>query len=102
MIAAVEDAISEALVRRLVAEVRPDLTMYQVPQPKEMIVALAARSQIKGIRDDLVPRPGDIRKVGVAYNPRLVAFIEKGWDINAAATVSPSLRRAVDRLRTAF
>src|ERR1051325_5703286 len=30
MIAAVEDAVSEALVRRLVAEVRPDLTIYQV------------------------------------------------------------------------
>ncbi len=30
MIAAVEDALSEAVVRRIVAEVRPDLTIYQV------------------------------------------------------------------------
>jgi hypothetical protein len=30
MIAAVEDAVSEALVRRLVAAVRPELTIYQV------------------------------------------------------------------------
>jgi len=194
MIAAVEDAISEALVRRLVAEVRPDLTLYQVlrkngqgyirqkaralnntahsipvfilvdqdradpcpsdliqeilpvphspqllfrvavmeaeswvladagnlatflgvsrghvpvapdqiPHPKEMIVALAARSHTREIRDDLVPRPGDIRKVGAAYNPRLIGFIEKQWDMHAAAAASPSLRKAVNRLRRAF
>jgi len=194
MIAAVEDAVSEALVRRLVAEVRPDLTLYQVmrkngigyirsraralnqtahsvpvfilvdqdrsdpcpadlireilpvphaqqllfrvavmeaeswvladadhlarflgvsrdhmpaapdevPQPKEMIVALASRSQMREIRDDLVPRPGDIRKVGAAYNPRLISFIANEWDMNAAAAVSPSLRKAVDRLQEAF
>jgi hypothetical protein len=194
MIAAVEDAVSEALVRRLIAEVRPDLTLHQVmrkngkgyirskaralnrtahsvpvfilvdqdrydpcpadlireilpvphgprllfrvavmeaeswlladanhlatflgvsrghmpaapdevSQPKEMIVALAARSQTRAIRDDLVPRPGDLRKVGAAYNPRLISFIENEWDVNAAAAVSPSLRRAVDRLRIAF
>lgn len=194
MIVAVEDAVSEALVRRLVTEVRPDLTIHQVmrkngqgyirskarqlnrtahsvpvfilvdqdrldpcpadliqeilpvphgprllfrvavmeaeswvladaenlatflgvsrgripaspdevPQPKETIVALAARSQRKGIRDDLVPRSGEIRKVGAAYNARLIAFIESDWDIEAAAAASPSLRRAVVRLRRAF
>jgi hypothetical protein len=30
MIAAVEDALSEAVVRKIIAEVRPDLTLYQV------------------------------------------------------------------------
>lgn len=74
----------------------------QVPRPKELLVALAARSHVRGIRDDLAPRPGDTRKVGAAYNPRLIAFIENEWDLNAAAAASPSLRRAVDRLRRAF
>ena len=74
----------------------------EILQPKEMIVALAARSRMKSSRDDLFPKPGDTRKVGAAYNPRLIAFIENEWDINAAAASSPSLRRAVDRLQRAF
>lgn len=194
MIVAVEDALSEAVVRRMVAEVRPDLTIYHVmrknglgyiranvrkwnvtankvpvfvlvdldrpdpcpadlisellpvphgsyllfrvavmeieswlladaeglaqflavsrddvpndpdalEQPKEFIVSLAAKSKRRDIRADLVPSSGDTRKVGAAFNPRLIAFIANDWSLERATTASPSLRKAVERLRSAF
>lgn len=194
MIAAVEDALSEAVVRKIVAEVRPDLTLYQVmrkngqgyirskvralnrtansvpvlvlvdldrpepcpadlirhllpiphaprllfrvavmeieswvmadrkrfagflgvaedlvpvdpdaeAQPKELIVSLAKKSKLKEIRNDLVPATGDTRIVGPAYNPLLTAFVETTWRLGAAASISPSLHKAVQRLRSAF
>ncbi|MCU1245698.1 MAG: hypothetical protein JWN02_1608 [Acidobacteria bacterium] len=193
MIAAVEDALSEAVVRRIVAVVRPDLKLYsvmrknghgyirsrirelnrtaqtipvlvlvdldrpepcpadliesflpapraskllfrvavmeieswvmadrpafakflsvslnRVPEnpdtvlrPKEAIVSIAKRSARKAIRDDMVPSPGGTRMVGPAFNARLIRFVET-WDPEAAARVSPSLQKAIERLRSAF
>lgn len=46
-----------------------------IDNPKEFVVNLARRSRSRHIRDDLVPAPGSIVKVGPAYNPRLSAFI---------------------------
>jgi hypothetical protein len=71
-------------------------------QPKEHVVSLARRSRRKDIRADLVPLGGDTRIVGPAYNPRLTAFVADTWSPIAAAKTSPSLRRALDRLRIAF
>lgn len=73
-----------------------------VEQPKELIVSLARRSKRKEIREDLVPLLGDIRKVGAAYNSRLVSFVEGQWNIERAALASPSLHKAIQRLRDAF
>jgi hypothetical protein len=194
MIAVVEDALSEAVVRKLVATIRPDLTLFQVMrkngrgyvqsrvrelnrtaqtvpvfvlvdldtptvcpatlittllpvprasnllfrvavmeveswlmadqelfaaflgvqehlvpddpdgviQPKELIVSLSMRSKRRDIRQDLVPASGDTRRVGPAFNARLITFIENLWRVDAAERSSPSLRKAVNRLRVAF
>lgn len=74
----------------------------EILQPKEHIVSIARRSKRKAIRQDLVPLPGDTRSVGPGFNARLTAFVADTWDPNAAATVSPSLRRTLERLRIAF
>jgi hypothetical protein len=73
----------------------------QIPQPKEFIVTLARRSRRKDIREDLVPAVGSTAPVGPAYNPRLAAFVVDSWDPTAASGASPSLARAVERLRSA-
>ncbi len=74
----------------------------EVRQPKELMVSIARRSKRKDIREDMVPSSRDTRTVGPAYNSRLAAFVADTWDPKAAAVNSPSLRRALDRLRTAF
>jgi hypothetical protein len=73
-----------------------------ISDPKAAVVSLAKRSKRKEIRDDLVPNPGDIRKVGPAFNPRMVAFVENEWRVHLARTTSPSLDKAVERLEVAF
>jgi hypothetical protein len=73
-----------------------------IPQPKEFIVNLARRARRREIREDLVPRPGSTAAVGPAYNARLIEFVELSWNAVEAATLSPSLARAIKRLSTAF
>ena len=73
-----------------------------VDHPKELIVSLGRRSKQRRIREDLVPEPGDTRVVGPAYNARLAAFVENTWRAERAVSASRSLRKAVERLRTAF
>ena len=54
-----------------------------IGQPKELIVSLARKSKQKDIREDLVPLPGDTRRVGAAYNPRLLASFKLTGASNA-------------------
>ena len=70
-----------------------------IPRPKEFVVGLARMSKRKNIREDLVPSPGSTSVVGPAFNATVSRFVTKIWDPGAASTASPSLRRAVDRLR---
>jgi len=73
-----------------------------IAQPKEFIVSLARKSRRRDIRDDLVPVPGATSTVGPAFNPRLADFVSGSWNVEKAVRSSPSLRRSVDRLATAF
>jgi len=73
-----------------------------IADPKAEIISLARRSRRREIRDDLVPVPGDIRKVGPAFNPRMIAFVENEWRLDEARAISPSLNKAVERLQNAF
>jgi hypothetical protein len=57
------------------------------------VVSLAQGSRRKGIREDMVPRPGSGRSVGYLYNSRLYEFIAKFWRADKASERSERLRR---------
>jgi len=71
-----------------------------IPNPKEFIVTLARRARSKRLRADMVPEAGASTKVGPVYNARLLEFIYSRWDVESASGASPSLKRAMARVRT--
>ena len=77
---------------------RIPLNTDHIPNPKEFLVSLARRSKKRRLRDELVPGPGAKIPVGYGYNTRLSEFVRDHWDLERAASVSPSLKRTVDRL----
>ena len=73
-----------------------------IPNPKEFLVSLARRSNRRRLRDQLVPAPGAATaKVGPEYNSRFSEFVRDYWDLERAAVASPSLKRTLDRIRSA-
>ncbi len=64
------------------------------PNTKELLVQLARRSRSRDVVSDLVPRAGYTSAVGPAYNARVTEFIQKAWDVRAAADRNSSLARA--------
>ena len=70
----------------------------EIASPKEFLVSLARRSKNTRLRGALVPAQNDKSiKTGNEYNPQLSQFVRDHWDIGRAATVSPSLKRTLDR-----
>lgn len=72
---------------------RPD----EEPDPKRLLLTLAARSRKRAIREELVSSV-DRNKPGSGYNLHLSAFVRSHWDAHRAAQTSPSLARAVERI----
>lgn len=70
--------------------------------PKEFIVNLARRSRSKRTREEMVPALGSTAKEGPFYNPLLTSFVQRAWSPRRASGSSPSLSRALARLRAAF
>ncbi len=66
--------------------------------PKEFLISLARRSGKKAIREALVPTQGATLSVGNQYNTLLSEFVRDHWNLERAASVSPSLKRTLDRL----
>ena len=71
----------------------------QILNPKEHLVNLARKAHLPDLREALVPAPGSTSKVGPDYNAILCEFVQKRWRAGAAAKNSPSLARALKRLR---
>ena len=69
-----------------------------IPEPKEFLVSLAQGSKKRKLREELVPKPGAKIPVGYGYNTRLSQFVRDHWDLERAASVSPSLKRTLDRI----
>ncbi len=65
-----------------------------VPDPKELLLKLASKSRNRSLRDDIVPRLGEKRKIGPDYNGRLGDFVRSSWRANVACSHSASLKRA--------
>ena len=66
--------------------------------PKEFLLSLARKSKKKAVREALVPAQGATLSVGNEYNTLLSEFVQDHWDLERAATASPSLKRTLDRL----
>jgi len=69
--------------------------------PKQSLVNIARHSRRRAIREDMVPPPGARRRVGPAYEARLIEFVlvgRSGWCPSAAAASSESLRRCLAAL----
>ena len=66
--------------------------------PKEILISLARRSKNKRLREALVPAQGATLSVGDEYNIRLIEFVREHWNLERAATASPSLKRTLDRI----
>lgn len=68
--------------------------------PKQTVVNLARHSRKGAIRRDMVPSATGGRRVGPAYEARLIEFLtgESGWRPAAAAERSESLRRCLNAL----
>ena len=66
--------------------------------PKEFLLSLARRSKKKAVREALVPAQGATFSVGNEYNTLLSEFVRKHWNLERAASVSPSLKRTLDRI----
>ena len=66
--------------------------------PKEFLLSLARKSKKKAVREALVPAQGATLSVGNQYNTLLSEFVREHWDLERAATASPSLKRTLDRL----
>ncbi|SES22567.1 hypothetical protein CCYS_10010 [Corynebacterium cystitidis DSM 20524] len=68
----------------------------KIPHPKGLLLELCRKHSPKDIRDDMVT---DDHRMGPLFADRLIEFAEQSWNIKTAASVSPSLNRAVQRLR---
>lgn len=65
-----------------------------ISDPKRFLLGLAARSRKRDLRTDILPAPGDQRKVGPDYNGRLGEFAQSQWRANIACAHSSSLAKA--------
>jgi len=69
-----------------------------IDDPKRLLLQLAARSRKRLFREELVS-PRDPGRPGTGYNVHLTAFVRSHWNAGRARQTSPSLDRALDRLR---
>jgi len=70
-----------------------------VDDPKGLIVDLARGSRRREVRNALVPTARSGRRTGPGYTGHLFEFVQRVWDPERAAPVSPSLDRCQRRLR---
>lgn len=73
---------------------QPDLEL----DPKRLMLTLARRSKNRMFREELIS-PFDDTKQGSGYNTHLTSFVRNHWDAYRAAAASPSLARALPRVR---
>jgi hypothetical protein len=69
-----------------------------VRDTKQLLIRLAGKSRNRQIVEDLVPARGYTSSVGPAYNVRVAEFIQRAWDVKAAAERNESLARACQKV----
>ena len=70
-----------------------------IADPKQFLLQVVAKCRKRSLRDDIVPRAGDKRRVGPDYNGRLGEFIHARWRAETAILHSTSLKRTWNCLR---
>lgn len=79
---------------RVKADLFPRIKPDEITKPKEMLVALAQKSESRSIREAIVPDPKSTSKVGPDYNGQLSKFVDFHWNLESAMQHSDSLFRA--------
>ena len=73
----------------------------EVRDPKASLLSLAKKSKSAELRKALLPKKGNrTAQIGPGYNTHLSGFVRDYWDMDRAASVSPSLKRTVARLQS--
>jgi hypothetical protein len=76
------------------------LTPDEESTPKVALVSACRKSKSADIRNEMVPSAKSGRVVGALYASRIVDFASNHWDAIRASQNSPSLLRALSRLRS--
>ena len=71
----------------------------ETADPKAALIEAARKSRSRDLRVRIVPKNGSTATIGPEYNACLCEFVGRHWRAGYAAKHSPSLRRALDRLR---
>ncbi len=87
------DQLNLAAFLNISGQVMPKVT-DSTRDTKELLINLARQSRSRQILHDLVPQKGFTTVVGPAYNIRIAEFIQRRWDVKAAAANNDSLARA--------
>ncbi len=69
-----------------------------LPNPKQTVLDLVAKSKSRNTRTAMLPNDAAWRTVGRGYPGQLMEYIRTSWKIDAATGASPSLRRCVAAL----
>ena len=72
----------------------------QLPDAKRSLMDVVRKSRKREFRSAILPSPGSTAKQGPDYNGPLVKFVESRWKVRRAARNSPSLKRAIDAVRS--
>ena len=67
----------------------------QEENPKRTVVNIARQSPKRNIKQNIIPPPNSTSMVGKAYVDELAKYVVQSWNLDNAASNSPSLQRAI-------
>jgi hypothetical protein len=70
----------------------------RIPNAKEALIGLAARSRKRKLREAIVPAIRSTARIGPNYNGALQNFVKTHWDVETASNNANSLYRCLTRL----
>lgn len=79
--------------------VKIPLNPDDLPDPKQVLMNLARKSKSSRFRGEFLPDKDSKAKQGPLYNQYLAQFAAETWDSHQAAMISPSLNRAIARIK---
>lgn len=71
----------------------------ELTDPKRELLRIVSRSRARRFREEMILPSSGMGRPGAGYNVHLRRFVESRWDATQAEQNSPSLRRAMNRVR---